>query len=186
YLAVVATPASRRGLPTRHPTPRTRSPSDQLRDRSPSTTFLYDAQRHPMTAGVGRGAYMAEQVQDLPRAAAEPQGGHFLFLPVGSTPFMTPERFTEEQRQFFATGVDFVNSEVLPLTDRLERKDNASLRELLAKAGALGLLGVDVPEEFDGLGQDKTTSMLVGESQAGYGSWATTFGAHVGIDTLPI
>ncbi|HWE24969.1 MAG TPA: acyl-CoA dehydrogenase family protein [Myxococcales bacterium] len=129
---------------------------------------------------------MAEQVQDLPRAAEEPQGGDFLFLPVGSIPFVTPERFTDEQRQFFATGVDFVRSEVLPAVERLERKDNELLRQLLAKAGELGLLAVDVPEEFDGLGLDKTTSMLVGESQAGYGSWATTFGAHVGIGTLPI
>ena len=129
---------------------------------------------------------MAEQVRDMPGTAEEPQGGEFLFLPVGSTPFMTAERFTDEQRQFFATGLDFVKSEVLPATDRLERKDNALLRQLLAKAGELGLLGVDVPEELGGLGLDKTTSMLVGESQAGYGSWATTFGAHVGIGTLPI
>src|SRR5947209_12990500 len=129
---------------------------------------------------------MAEQVQDLPQRAEEPRGGDFLFAPVGSAPFMTPERFSEEQRQFFATGLDFVKSEVLPATDRLERKDNALLRQLLAKAGELGLLGVDVPEELGGLGLDKTTSMLVGESQAGYGSWATTFGAGVGISTLPI
>src|SRR5437763_7291019 len=129
---------------------------------------------------------MAEQVQDLPQSPEDSRGGDFLFSPVGAAPFMTPERFTDEQRQFFATGAEFVTEEVLPATDRLERKDNASLRELLAKAGALGLLGVDVPEEFDGLGLDKTTSMLVGESQAGYGSWATTFGAHVGIGTLPI
>jgi alkylation response protein AidB-like acyl-CoA dehydrogenase len=129
---------------------------------------------------------MAEQAHDLPRVAEEPQGGDFLFLPVGATQFVTPEQFTGEQRQFFATGVDFVKSEVIPATDRLERKDNALLRKLLAKAGELGLLAVDVPEEFGGLGLDKTTSMLVGESQSGYGSWATTFGAHVGIGTLPI
>jgi alkylation response protein AidB-like acyl-CoA dehydrogenase len=130
---------------------------------------------------------MAEQVQDLPQSAEQqPQGGDFLFLPVGSTPFVTPEQFTDEQRQFFATGADFVKSEVLPATERLERKDNELLRQLLAKAGDLGLLGVDVAEQFGGLGLDKTTSMLVGESQAGYGSWATTFGAHVGIGTLPI
>jgi alkylation response protein AidB-like acyl-CoA dehydrogenase len=129
---------------------------------------------------------MAEQVQDLPPRAEEPRGGDFLFAPVGSAPFMTPERFTEEQRQFYATGADFVNREVLPLADRIEQKDNPLLRQLLARAGELGLLGVDVSEDLGGLGLDKTTSMLVGESQAGYGSWATTFGAHTGIGTLPI
>src|SRR5437763_14638215 len=129
---------------------------------------------------------MAEQVQDLPQSPEDSRGGDFLFSPVGAAPFMTPERFTDEQRQFFATGAEFVTEEVLPATDRLERKDNALLRQLLAKAGELGLLGVDVSEELGGLGLSKTTSMLVGESQAGYGSWATTFGAHTGIGTLPI
>src|SRR5438874_486430 len=129
---------------------------------------------------------MAEQVQDLPQRAEEPRGGDFLFAPVGSAPFMTPERFTDEQRQFFATGLDFGKSEVIPATDRLERKDNALLRQLLAKAGDLGLLGVDIAEEFGGLGLDKTTAMIGGESQAGYGSWATTFVAHTGIGSLPI
>ena len=61
------------------------------------------------------------------------------------------------------------------------------MRELLGKAGELGLLGVDVAEEFGGLAQDKVTSMLVAETQAGgYASWATTFGAHTGIGTLPL
>src|SRR2546429_5513405 len=129
---------------------------------------------------------MAEQVQDLPPRAEEPRGGDFLFAPIGSSPFMTPERFSEEQRQFFATGADFVSREVLPLADRIEQKDNALLRQLLAKAGELGLLGVDVSEELGGLGLSKTTSMLVGESQAGYGSWAATFGAHTRIGTPPI
>src|SRR2546423_5364839 len=129
---------------------------------------------------------MAEQVQDLPPRAEEPRGGDFLFAPVGSSPFMTPERFSEEQRQFYAPGADFVDREVLPVADRIEQKDNGLLRQLLARAGELGLLGVDVSEELGGLGLDKTTSMLVGESQAGYGSRATTFGAHTGIGTLPI
>src|SRR3954463_1600342 len=113
---------------------------------------------------------MAEQVQDLPPRAEEPRGGDFLFAPVGSAPFMTPERFTEEQRQFYATGADFVHREVLPFAARIEQKDNPLLRQLLAKAGELGLLGVDVSEDLGGLGLDKTTSMLVAESQAGYGS----------------
>src|SRR6266850_4511029 len=129
---------------------------------------------------------MAESVQDVSPTADEPRGGDFLFAPVGSAPFMTPERFSEEQRQFFATGADFVNREVLPAAGRIDQKDNALLRQLLLKAGELGLLGVDVAEDLGGLGLDKTTSMLVAESQAGEGSWATTFGAHTGIGTLPI
>jgi alkylation response protein AidB-like acyl-CoA dehydrogenase len=131
---------------------------------------------------------MAEQVQDLaPSAADEPsRGGSFLFDPVGARPFMTPEKFSEEQRRFFASGDDFTRSEILPRVDQLEEKDYALLRELIGKAGELGLLGVDIAEEHGGLAQDKVTSMLVAESQSAYGSWATTFGAHTGIGSLPI
>ena len=131
---------------------------------------------------------MAEQVLEVALSADVPsRGGSFLFQPVGARPFMTPEKLSEEQRQFFKTGDEFLRAEVMPRADQLEQKDNALLRELLGKAGELGLLGVDVPEEFGGLAQDKVTSMLVAESQAGgYASWATTFGAHTGIGTLPI
>jgi alkylation response protein AidB-like acyl-CoA dehydrogenase len=129
---------------------------------------------------------MADQIPnpDLERAAS--RGGGFLFTPVGSRPFTTPEQFTTDQRDFFRTGAEFMNKAVLPLAERLEKKDNALLRELVGKAGELGLLSVDIPEEFGGLSLDKTTSMLVAESQASYGAWATTFGAQTGIGTLPI
>ena len=130
---------------------------------------------------------MAEQVPELAQEnQSSRHGGDFLFNPVGSRPFMTPERFTEEQRQFFATGSGFLQSDVFPAIARLEAKDNGLLRQLLGKAGDLGLTAVDVPEAFGGLGLDETTSMLVAESQSGYASWATTFGAHVGIGSLPI
>src|SRR5256885_10760846 len=130
---------------------------------------------------------MAEQVPELVQEIeSTPRGGDFLFNPVGSRPFMTPERFTEEQRQFFASGSGFLQSDIFPRIARIEAKDNGLLRELLGKAGELGLTAVDVPEAFGGLGLDETTSMLVAESQSGYASWATTFGAHVGIGSLPI
>jgi alkylation response protein AidB-like acyl-CoA dehydrogenase len=132
-------------------------------------------------------AGMAENVQEvgeIEQSAA--RGGGFLFAPVGARAFMTPERFSDEQRQFFQTGHDFSVDEVLAQADRLEQKDNGLLRQLLEKAGDLGLLSVDIAEAHGGLGLDKVTSMLVSESQASYGSWATTFGAHTGIGTLPI
>src|SRR2546430_903477 len=130
---------------------------------------------------------MAEQVEEIVPAEEGPsRGGSFIFEPVGARRFMTPEEFSEEQRQFFRTGHEFMRGVVQPRAEQIEAKDNALLRDLLTKAGDLGLLAVDVPEEHGGLELDKVTSMLVAESQAGLGAWATTFGAHTGIGTLPI
>ena len=130
---------------------------------------------------------LAEQAHDLALAAEVPdRGGSFLFQPVGARAFVTPEKFSDEQRQFFRTGADFTRNEVVAHRDRFADHDYETLRGLIAKAGELGLLGVDVGEDYSGLGLDKVTSMLVAESQAGEGSWATTFGAHTGIGTLPI
>src|SRR5438132_13704494 len=126
---------------------------------------------------------MAEQVEEV---EVPSRGGSFLFHPVGSRAFVTPEKFTAEQREFFRTGDGFMRGEVHPRVDKLEQKDNALLRELIGKAGELGLLGVDIGEEHGGLQLDKVTSMLVAESQATYAAWATTFGAHTGIGSLPI
>jgi alkylation response protein AidB-like acyl-CoA dehydrogenase len=132
---------------------------------------------------------MAESItpEDSVETEGPARGGSFLFEPVGARPFMTPEKFTDLQRQFYQTGHDFSSREISTRAAILEKKDNPLLRELLVKAGDLGLLGVDISDDFGGLGLDKTTSMLVAESQAqDYGSWSTTFGAHVGIGTLPI
>src|SRR2546426_5608139 len=130
--------------------------------------------------------YMAEQEPDLAPAEMPDRGGSFLFDPVGARPFVTPERFSGEQRQFYRTGVEFTRAEVIAHRERFADHDAGMLRELIAKAGELGLLGVDVPVEFGGLGLDKGTSMLVAEAQAGGGSRATTVGGDTGIGTLPV
>src|SRR6266850_3728505 len=129
---------------------------------------------------------MAEPILSPDLDAASLKGGSYLFTPVGSRPFQTPERFTDDQRQFYRAAAEFALKEVGARTAQIEAHDNELLRSLLSKAGELGLLGVDISEEQGGLGLDKVTSMLVGESQGINGSWATTFGAHTGIGTLPI
>ncbi|GHG63565.1 acyl-CoA dehydrogenase family protein [Comamonas sp. JC664] len=117
---------------------------------------------------------------------ALPPGGAFLFDEVGAARIVTPEAFTEEQRLFFKTALQFSREQVLPASERIEAKDNALLRELLRQAGELGLLSVDIPEGYGGTGLDKTTSLLLAEAMSLNGSWSVTFGAHTGIGTLPI
>lgn len=118
--------------------------------------------------------------------AAATSGGGFLLTPVGTTKIFTPELFSEDQRMYFKTADQFVKEQVLPLAEKIEQKDNETLRNLLAKAGELGLLMAAIPERFGGLGLDETTAVLIAEAQSRYGSWSVTFGAHTGIGTLPI
>lgn len=116
----------------------------------------------------------------------ENQGGVWLIEPMGKQSIFTPEQFTEEQLAFAKTGADFAYGKVLPRVAEIEGKKPGVLRELLAQAGELGLLMLDVPEAYGGLGTDKTTSMLVTEQMVCVPSWAVTMGAHVGIGSLPI
>lgn len=118
--------------------------------------------------------------------AQVPAGGSFLVSEVGTAPIVTPETFTEEQRMYLRTALQFTKEKVLAKASAIESKDNTVLRELLTEAGALGLLMIDIPEAYGGLGADKTTSMLVAEASSMMGSWSVTIGAHTGIGSLPI
>src|SRR4051812_20776632 len=115
-------------------------------------------------------------------------GGSFLLNEVGAARVMAPELFTEEQRLYYKTAAQFSREQVLPLAEEIEKKTNAPkiLRELLRKAGELGLLSIDIPEAYGGLGLEKTTSLLVAEAKSIYGSWSVTFGGHTAIGSLPI
>jgi alkylation response protein AidB-like acyl-CoA dehydrogenase len=115
-----------------------------------------------------------------------PQGGAFLFHPPGSTRITTPETFTEEQRLLQKTGLQFCKEQVLPRAVAIEAKEPGLLRSLIRQAGELGLLMIDIPEAYGGLGGDKTTSLLAAECNSLMGSWSVTFSAHTGIGTLPI
>ena len=115
-----------------------------------------------------------------------PAGGEFLIADVSPANVFTPEDFTEEQRQVAATSDRFMTDEVLPVAERCEHKEPALMVGLLRKAAELGLLGVLVPEKYDGLELDLTTQMIICEQLGRYASFSTTFGAHSGIGTLPL
>jgi alkylation response protein AidB-like acyl-CoA dehydrogenase len=114
------------------------------------------------------------------------KGGSFLIEPRQPQDVFTPEDFSSEHRQVAKTATDFVNNEVMPVAAEIESKNFAVTRSLLAKAGELGLLSADVPEEYGGMAMDKVTSALIAECISKLGSFSVAFGAHVGIGTLPI
>ena len=114
------------------------------------------------------------------------KGGGFLLEEVEAEATFTPEDFSEEQSMIAQTVEDFMDQEVLPVVPKIEQKELQYTVDLLRKAGELGLLGVEVPEKYGGLGLDKTSAMLVVERMTKYASFAVSFGGHVGIGTLPI
>jgi alkylation response protein AidB-like acyl-CoA dehydrogenase len=114
------------------------------------------------------------------------KGGSFLIEDTDPQDIYTPEDFSEEQKMFAKTAEDFIFGEVIPAVEQTEAQEEGAMVSLLKKSGELGLLMVDVPEKYGGLGLDKATSMLVTEVVAKSGSFASTFGGQVGIGTLPI
>ena len=115
-----------------------------------------------------------------------PPGAGFLLEPACTREIFTAERFSDEQRAFYRTGVDFVEKEVVPKHADIEAKKNGVIPELLRKAGELGFHMIDIPEAFGGLGLEKTTSCLVSEAVAQQGSFSVALGAHNGIGMLPL
>lgn len=114
------------------------------------------------------------------------KGGSFVIDKADLDRILTPEDFTEEHRMIAETVHDFIDGEVVTRDEEIEKLNYDLTVELLRKAGELGLLGADVPEEFGGIGLDKVSSTIISESLAKGSSFALSFGAHVGIGTLPI
>jgi alkylation response protein AidB-like acyl-CoA dehydrogenase len=113
-------------------------------------------------------------------------GAIWLVKPVGTYDQFTGADFTDDDRLYAKTAEDFVRNEVLPQLDDIEAKKEGLMPALLKRAGELGLLMVDIPERYGGLGLRKTTSMLVSEHGGLCASFSISWGAHTGIGTLPI
>jgi alkylation response protein AidB-like acyl-CoA dehydrogenase len=105
-----------------------------------------------------------------------------------SSPFDTfiPEDFNEEQQMVKDMCNSFLDAEVLPVIDRIDKMEPGLMPFLIEKAGNQGLLGTAVPEEYGGLGKDFITATLVNEGLGGGYSFSVAVSAHTGIGTLPI
>ena len=114
------------------------------------------------------------------------KGGSFLLIDTKPEQVYSPEDFSEEHRMIAQTTEEYIEKEVIPNSERIEEKDYELQRELLRKAGELGLLAASVPEAYGGLALDQISAMLISEHLTGQGSFVTTFGATASIGTLPI
>src|SRR6202051_153979 len=114
------------------------------------------------------------------------QGGEWLIRESEAADSFIPENFQEEQLMVKEMCASFLDTEVLPLIERIDKLEPGLMPSLLDKAGERGLLGVSIPEEFGGLGKDFITSSLVNEALGGGFSFSVAIAAHTGIGTLPI
>jgi len=114
------------------------------------------------------------------------KGGEWLIRE--SSPYDTfiPEDFNEEQQMVKDMCASFLDTEILPIIDRIDKLEPGLMPSLMKKAGEQGLLGTSIPEEFGGLGKDFITSTLVNEALGGGFSFSVAVAAHTGIGTLPI
>ncbi|MCK5775661.1 MAG: acyl-CoA dehydrogenase family protein [Bacteroidales bacterium] len=114
------------------------------------------------------------------------KGGEFLVKETQAQDIFIPEEFNEEQRMMAQSCREFTETVVVPQMDDLEKHNRVLLSKLMKEAGELGLLGIAVPEEYEGFGQNFVTSMLTTEEMGKGYSFAVAYSAHTGIGTLPI
>jgi hypothetical protein len=118
--------------------------------------------------------------------AATIQGGEWIIKEVKSEDVFIPEEFNEEQLMVRDMCSQFLDTEVLPVVERMDKLEPGLMPGLLEKAGEQGLLGVSVPEQYGGMGKDFITSTIVAEYLGGGYSFSVANAAHTGIGTLPI
>jgi butyryl-CoA dehydrogenase len=113
-------------------------------------------------------------------------GGSFLLEERQTADVFTPEDFSEQHQMIAQTTEEFATNEILPNVEKMEHKDFSVSRDLLKKAGELGLTSVEIPEAYGGLEMDKVTAGVICDRIAKYAGFCTTWGAHTGIGLLPL
>lgn len=114
------------------------------------------------------------------------RGGSFLLAKTKPETIFTPEDLSDEHKMIAKMTADFIEGEVFPHDEEIEKQNLDLTVRLLKQAGELGLLGADVPEKYGGTGLDKVSSSMITENMVRGSSFALSHGAHVGIGSLPI
>jgi alkylation response protein AidB-like acyl-CoA dehydrogenase len=114
------------------------------------------------------------------------KGGEWLVKESHPATAFTPEDFSEEQRMVRDLCNQFLDTEVMPILDRIDDLEPGLMPSLIQKAGEQGLLATSFPEEYGGLGKDFVTSTIVSEYLGAGHAFSVAISAHMGIGTLPI
>jgi len=114
------------------------------------------------------------------------KGAQYLLAECSPWDVFSPEDFSPEQKQLAETIDQFVSKDILPNVEKLEHQDFGLMINLLKKCGELGLLMLEVPEEYGGLDLSKATAILVAEKISRYASFTAAFMVQTGIGMLPL
>ncbi len=114
------------------------------------------------------------------------KGGEFIIKESNAEDIFIPEDWNEEQKMMRDSCYDFLETEIYPDLDRIDKMEEGLMPSKLDKAGKLGLLGISIPEEYGGFEKDFNTSLLINEATGSGHSFAVALSAHTGIGTLPI
>ncbi len=114
------------------------------------------------------------------------KGGEFIIRDTKPENIFIPEEWNEEQKMIASMCDDFIEKEVVPHVERIDKMEEGLMQSILDKAGELGMLGMSVPEDLGGMGVDFKTSLLATEKLGKGYSFSVAYGAHTGIGTLPL
>lgn len=114
------------------------------------------------------------------------KGGEFLIKEVNYADVFIPEEFDDETKMITDSCKDFLDNEVFPNLERIDKQEDGLMASLLKSAGELGLLGLSVPEEYGGFEQSFLAIMRANEALGSGYSYSVAIMAHTGIGTLPI
>ncbi|MCB0637948.1 MAG: acyl-CoA dehydrogenase family protein [Lewinella sp.] len=114
------------------------------------------------------------------------RGGEFLIRDAQVSDTFIPESFNEEQLMIKSTVRDFLEAEIFPNIDKIEKQEDHIAARLLEKLAELGLLGHHMPEAYGGLELDTNTDTLVSDVLGPAGAFTVSFAVQTGIGMLPI
>jgi len=114
------------------------------------------------------------------------KGGEFLVKETLPETVFIPEDINEEQKLMADTVREFVEKEIMPRLDSIDKQEPGLTTSLLEKAGETGLLSTSIPEEYGGIGQDFNTNTIIAMEMGPSHSFGVSYAAHTGIGTLPI
>ncbi|MFA3783419.1 acyl-CoA dehydrogenase family protein [Melioribacteraceae bacterium 4301-Me] len=114
------------------------------------------------------------------------KGGEFLIKEADPQSIFIPEDLSEEQKMMAETAKEFIEKEIWPKLNAIDKQEPNLTVSLMEKAGELGLLSTAIPEEYGGLGEDFNSNTAIAMEMGKGHSFGVSYAAHTGIGTLPI